>query len=495
MSKIFDILVIGGGINGAGIARDAAGRGLSVMLAEQGDLACATSSASTKLIHGGLRYLEYYEFRLVREALKEREVLLAAAPHIIWPMKFILPHDKHLRPSWMIRMGLFLYDHLGGHISLPKSRGVDLRGSPLKDEYTKGFSYSDCWVEDSRMVVLNAMAAREKGAEIHTRTRCLSVRPESNLWRVQLEDTTTGLSFSISARSVVNAAGPWVSGVVGLVSGLKAHHNIRLVKGSHIVVPKLHDGDFSYILQNTDRRIVFIIPYEKNYSLIGTTEADFSGDPLTAQISREEILYLCDVANRHLKKQISPSDVVWTYSGVRPLIDDGADSATAATREYVLEMDRVGGLPVLSVYGGKITTFRMLAEKAVNLLCGALGAQAKPWTRTECLPGGDALPDLQKEFPWLPPELAQRYLRAYGSRALVFLENKTGLSGIGRHFGDGVYQAEIDYLIQHEWALTAEDILWRRSKLGLHVSAETKSAVETYLEEEIGNERAVSAGH
>lgn len=493
MNKVFDILVIGGGINGAGIARDAAGRGFSVLLAEQGDLACATSSASTKLIHGGLRYLEYYEFRLVREALKEREALLAAAPHIIRPLKFILPHEKHLRPSWMIRAGLFLYDHLGGRISLPKSKAADLRGTPLKDEFPKGFSYSDCWVEDSRLVVLNAMAAREKGADIRTRTRCVSARPEGGLWRVWLEDVNSGQKTEISARCIVNAAGPWVTGVEGLVSGLKTHHNIRLVKGSHIVVPRLHDGDFAYILQNRDRRIVFVIPYEQNYSLIGTTEAEFSGDPMTAQISREEILYLCEISNRYLKKQISPADVIWTYSGVRPLIDDGADSATAATREYVLEMDRVEGLPVLCVYGGKITTFRMLAEKAVNQFCDALGRKAAPWTGPEKLPGGDEIPDLEKEYPWLSSDLAMRYRRAYGSRARLFLTER--VAGMGRHFGDGVYQAEIDYLIRHEWARTAEDILWRRSKLGLHVSDETKRSLEIYLQEESGNERAISAGH
>lgn len=494
-TKIFDILVIGGGVNGTGIARDAAGRGFSVLLVEQGDLACATSSASTKLIHGGLRYLEYYEFRLVREALKEREVLLRSAPHIIRPMKFILPHEKHLRPSWMIRAGLFLYDHLGGRISLPKSRSVNLCGGPLKEGFTKGFSYSDCWVDDARLVVLNAIAAREKGAQVHTQTRCLSLLPKGEFWQAQLQDMRTGQVQGVQARCVVNATGPWVAAFSDHVSGLKPRYGIRLVKGSHIIVPRLHDGDFAYILQNTDRRIVFVIPYEKDFSLIGTTEMEFSGDPKTAKIEENEILYLCDIVNRHLKKQISPADIVWTYSGVRPLIDDEADSATATTREYILEMDRVESLPVLSIYGGKITTFRILAEKATDRLCEVLGRKAVPWTRNEKLPGGGALPDLLMQYPWLPEELAQRYLRAYGDRTLVFLEGKKDLSGMGLHFGDGLYQAEIDYLVRHEWAQTSEDILWRRSKMGLHVDEETCRRLEAYLKEEESRDRNVSAGH
>ena len=487
MTEVLDIVVVGGGINGAGIARDAAGRGLSVLLCEKDDLASATSSASTKLIHGGLRYLEYYEFRLVREALIEREVLLRAAPHIIWPLRFVLPHNKGLRPAWMIRLGLFLYDHLGGRKLLPASEAIDLRshpaGAPLAADLRKAFVYSDCWVQDSRLVVLNAMDARERGAEVLTRVECLSARREGANWRVVLRDRRNDARREVLARALVNAAGPWTAEFIEQRAGLNRAQALRLVKGSHIVVPKLFDHDFPYIFQNPDGRIVFAIPYEDDFTLIGTTDVDFTGNPGEVAISEEETRYLCDAVNAYFKRKITPGDVVWTYSGVRPLYDDAAESAAAATRDYVLQLDHAPGCaPLLSVFGGKITTFRRLAEHALEKLEDALGPLGQPWTAGVSLPGGD-MPDadfegclrrFQAAHPWLPSELARRYLRSYGTRAETLLKGATDLAGLGEDFGAGIYAAELDYLIEAEWAETAEDVLWRRSKLGLHVSAEIK---------------------
>ncbi len=494
MAEVLDIVVVGGGINGAGIARDAAGRGLSVLLCEKNDLASATSSASTKLIHGGLRYLEYYEFRLVREALIEREVLLRAAPHIIWPLRFVLPHNKGLRPAWMIRLGLFLYDHLGGRKLLPASAGIDLRkhpaGEPLEADLRKAFVYSDCWVQDSRLVVLNAMDAVERGAEVLTRVECVSARREGDRWRVVLRDRRNDTQREVEARAVVNAAGPWTAEFIEQRAGLNKATSLRLVKGSHIVVPKLFEHDYPYIFQNPDGRIVFAIPYEGDFTLIGTTDVDFTGDAAKVAISEEETRYLCDAVNAYFKRKIGPADVVWTYSGVRPLYDDAAESAASATRDYVLELDHSPGrAPLLSVFGGKITTFRKLAEHALARLEEALGPLGEPWTAGAALPGGD-MPNADFEgclarfcqaHPWLPAKLARRYLRNYGTRAERLLAGASTLDGLGDHFGGGLYAAELDYLTRHEWAESADDVLWRRSKLGLHIDQGIKSNLDAWF--------------
>lgn len=475
----FDIAIIGGGINGAGIARDAAGRGLKTLLVEAQDLAGATSSASTKLIHGGLRYLEYYEFRLVREALKEREVLMNLAPHLITPMEFILPHDEHLRPAWMIRLGLFLYDHLAGRKKLKGSKGIHLSaheaGAPLQDKYWQAFSYSDCWADDARLVVLNAMDAAERGAAVLPRTACTGMVQDGNLWRLRLKDTQTGREFEHTAAMAVNATGPWVRGFLdGLQLSGPETPRVRLVKGSHIVIPRLCEGNHAYMLQQPDRRIVFAIPFQEKYTLIGTTEESFTGDPTSAAISGDEVGYLCAAANRSFKKQIMPQDIIWTYSGVRPLLEDEHENASAVTRDYQLILDRTYGPPLLSVFGGKITTYRKLAEHALDELCG--GAH---WTAKEPLPGGNTgdFPSFLKtqwnRYAWLPPELAERYARTYGTRMDVFLQNSHGLDDLGRHLGDNVYEAELYYLAGAEWARTVDDILWRRTKLGLHVSPDT----------------------
>jgi glycerol-3-phosphate dehydrogenase len=494
MAETLDIVVVGGGINGAGIARDAAGRGLSVLLCEKSDLASATSSASTKLIHGGLRYLEYYEFRLVREALIEREVLLRAAPHIIWPLRFVLPHNKGLRPAWMIRLGLFLYDHLGGRKLLPASEGIDLRrhpaGEPLEAELRKAFVYSDCWVQDSRLVVLNAMDARERGAEVLTRVECVSARREGELWRLELLDRHDDSRREVMARALVNAAGPWTADFIEQRAGLNKAKALRLVKGSHIVVPKLFDHAFPYIFQNPDGRIVFAIPYEDDFTLIGTTDVDFTGDAGQVHISEAEVEYLCAAVNAYFKRKIAPADVVWTYSGVRPLYDDAAESASSATRDYVLELDhKPGQAPLLSVFGGKITTFRRLSEHALERLSEVLGPLGAPWTDEVALPGGDILgADFEgfaekfcAKHPWLPATLARRYLRSYGTLTEDLLAGARDLSGLGEHLGDGIYDAEMRYLSRREWVETADDLLWRRSKLGLHVTETTKQKIADWL--------------
>lgn len=483
----YDIAIIGGGINGAGIARDAAGRGMKTLLVEAQDLAGATSSASTKLIHGGLRYLEYCEFRLVREALKEREVLMNLAPHLITPLEFILPHDENLRPAWMIRAGLFLYDHLAGRKKLKGSRGLHLSaheaGKPLQDKYWQGFSYSDCWADDARLVVLNAMDAAERGAAVMTRTACTGMTPEGNLWRIRLRDMTSDQEFEQTASMAVNATGPWVRGFLdGMNLSGPETPRVRLVKGSHIVVPRLYEGDHAYMLQQPDRRIVFAIPFQGKYTLVGTTEENFTADPATASISGDETGYLCDAANRSFRKRISPQDVVWTYSGVRPLLEDDHENASAVTRDYHLVLDRGFGPSLLSVFGGKITTYRRLAEHALDELCG--GAH---WTAKEPLPGGNTgdfgafLKAQWNRYAWLPRELAERYARTYGTRMDVFLQNSHALKDLGRHLGDDVYEAEIYYLAGAEWARTADDILWRRTKMGLHVSPDTARNISASL--------------
>ncbi|WP_321872746.1 glycerol-3-phosphate dehydrogenase [Burkholderia ubonensis] len=490
----YDLLVVGGGINGAGIARDAAGRGLSVMLCEQDDLASHTSSASTKLIHGGLRYLEYKEFGLVRKALQERETLLRAAPHIMWPLRFVMPHMPNLRPAWLIRIGLFLYDHLAKRELLPGSRGIDMRrhaaGAPLIDSIKRGFVYSDGWVDDARLVVLNALDAKERGAEILTRTKLVSAERVGDEWEARLQLADGSISV-VRARAIANAAGPWVGDVLHGALGRGANHSVRLVKGSHIITRRLFDHDHAYIFQNPDKRIIFAIPYERDFTLIGTTDVEYTNDPAKVAIDGNETQYLCESINRYFKRKISPADVHWTYSGVRPLLEDeNAANASAVTRDYRLEMDDGAGAPLLSVFGGKITTFRKLAEEAGDLLCRALGRDAAPWTAGAPLPGGDIAnakfdafaAQFAARHPWLPAELARRYARAYGTRAERVVGNAKSLADLGAAIAPGIHEAELRYLRDVEWATRAQDVLWRRSKLGLHVAPGTLDAVTAALD-------------
>jgi glycerol-3-phosphate dehydrogenase len=491
-----DLLVIGGGVNGAGIARDAVGRGLTVMLLEQHDLAQHTSSASTKLIHGGLRYLEYYEFGLVRKALKERELLLAAAPHIMWPMRFVMPHDPSMRPALLIRIGLFLYDHLAHRRFLSGSFGIDLRrhqaGEPLKGQWRRGFEYSDGWVDDARLVALNACDASERGATILTRTRCLSGHRKARTWDVEFQVEGEPLTRRVAARAIVNAAGPWVASVLGDTLSTQSKHSIRLVKGSHIVVPRLFEHPYAYIFQNLDRRIMFAIPYEEDFTLIGTTDLDYQGDRGEVIIDSTEVTYLCDMANRYFRKQIAAHDVIRSYSGVRPLLHDDRSEAAAVTRDYWLELNTEKA-PLLSVFGGKITTFRRLAEEAMDLLLPTLGVSAamrRHWTATTPLPGGDFdgldyegfVARLQGTHPWLPVPVARRYVRAYGSRVTRIIKEASSLSGLGVEIAPSLFEAELEYLVKEEWVRTVDDALWRRSKLGLHLSSEEQIRVRTWLE-------------
>jgi glycerol-3-phosphate dehydrogenase len=488
----FDLLVVGGGINGAGIARDAAGRGLSVLLCEQDDLAAHTSSASTKLIHGGLRYLEFYDFGLVRKALKEREVLLAAAPHILWPLRFVLPHDAHLRPAWMIRAGLFLYDHLTRRRLLEGSAAVDFSSHPagpaLDPRFRRGFVYSDGWVDDARLVVLNALDAQERGAVVLTRTRCEQLQPEGAGWRALLR-SAAGEPRSISARAVVNATGPWAAEFLNSAAPGRSDHALRLVKGSHIVVPRLFDHEYAYICQSPDRRIVFAIPYETDFTLIGTTDIDYHGAPGAVHIDSSEIDYLCTLANQYFRRAIGPADVVWSYSGVRPLLDDESTDARRTTRDYALELGS-DPAPLLTVFGGKITTYRLLAEEALDRLAPLLGATGPAWTEGATLPGGD-MPGadfaafeagLQGRHPWLPAGLRHRYARAYGTRIEQLLAGAASLSDLGPELAPQLYTRELEYLCRVEWAHSAEDILWRRSKLGLHLAPAATTAVQAWLD-------------
>lgn len=489
---MYDIAIIGGGVNGCGIARDAAGRGLKVLLAEKSDLASGTSSASTKLVHGGLRYLEHYEFKMVHEALAEREVLLAMAPHIIWPLRFILPHHSALRPAWLIRLGLFLYDHLGGRRILPGSKSVNLKqvpaGAPLQERFSRAFEYSDCWVDDARLVVLNAMDARARGADIRTRTEAVSAQPSNGGWQIDLEDKATGRRDKVRARVLVNAAGPWVDEVLNAKAGLNGKPRIRLVKGSHIVVPKMFDHDRAYIFQNDDRRIVFAIPYERDFTLIGTTDVDYKGDPGSVQIDADEIGYLTRLASSYFKKQVAPRDVVWSYSGVRPLMDDGATAAQEATRDYVLELDQSRGAPLLNVFGGKITTYRRLAEETIAKLSGLLST-GTAWTAGAALPGGDfpvdgvdaLVGDVRRTAPGVDATLARRLVRTYGTRAKDIVAGVTNAGKLGRMFGADLSEREVNYLRDQEWAQTADDILWRRTKLGLRLTKEQARDLAAYL--------------
>ncbi len=489
---IYDLFVIGGGVNGCGIARDASGRGLKVFLAEQNDLASGTSSASTKLIHGGLRYLEHYEFRLVREALIEREVLLKAAPHIIWPLRFVLPHHDGLRPRFLIRIGLFLYDYLGGRKILPPTRSVDLRtditGEPLKDEFVRGYEYSDCWVEDSRLVVLNARDAKAKGAEIRTRTKVVTARRENSHWSIDVE--SAGVHETIQAKALVNAAGPWVSQVLGQVIGHNDPAKIRMVKGSHLVVEKLYDHDRCYIFQNADGRICFTIPYEGNFTLIGTTDEDHQGDPGKPEISDAETDYLLQSVSEYLKRKVTRAQVRWSYSGIRPLYDDGASKAQEATRDYVLKLDRADAqAPLLSVFGGKITTARKLAESVMAELKSFFPDMTGNWTADAKLPGGDlphdgvetAIAALQKKYSFLKPQNIRRLFKAYGTEVESILGEARFAADLGKFFGP-LSEREIEHLKKNEWARTADDILWRRSKLGLHMSKLEMAALNEYME-------------
>jgi glycerol-3-phosphate dehydrogenase len=498
-----DLVVIGGGVNGAGIARDAAGRGLSVVMCEKDDLAQGTSSRSGKLIHGGLRYLEYYEFRLVREALIEREVVLNAAPHIVWPMRFVLPHSPDQRPRWLIRLGLFLYDHLGGRAKLPGTRSLDFskdpEGEPIVDAYPNGFEYSDCWVDDARLVVLNALDARERGAVILTRTPATSARRDGRLWEVEFTDSTTGEKRSVKARSIVNAAGPWVEKVLGQVAGVNSSRKVRLVKGSHLIIKKWWKGSQAYLLQNDDKRVIFVNPYEDDLTLIGTTDIPVEGRPEDVRVEEKERAYLLRVLNRYFKHKLTEADIVAEFSGVRPLYDDdSAKNASAVTRDYVFDVDppepAADRAALLSIFGGKITTYRKLAEHALDKLQPYLGTRFGTWTARTPLPGGDMpnadfdawLERFGKERPWLPPRLARHYARLYGTRAVRMLKDATSKADLGRHFGGELYEREVDYLVEHEWARSADDILTRRTKHYLHLSEDEKRAFRDWFERRPG---------
>lgn len=488
----YDIAVIGGGINGVGIATDAIGRGLSVFLCEKDDLASHTSSASSKLIHGGLRYLEHKEFRLVREALAEREVLLSKAPHIIRPMRFIMPHQPHLRPAWLIRTGLFFYDHLGKREKLAGSNLVQFVSatSPLKDEITRGFEYSDCAVDDSRLVILNAIQAREKGAKIVTQTRCVSAKRENGLWLVELENEQG--RYQIRAKVLVNAAGPWVAQFIKQDLQLKSQYGIRLIQGSHIIVPKIYEGDKAFIMQNDDQRIVFAIPYLDKYTMIGTTDREYTGDPNQVEITQSEIEYLLDVSNDHFKKKLQQSDIIQTFSGVRPLCDDESDNPAAITRDYtlVLSQDDENEAPLLSVFGGKLTTYRKLAESAMDQLKKFFPEMNKPWTEKALLPGAenlnaidDLVIELQNKIKGLDVETANRWTHAYGTRVWNFVHHATSVHELGQHFGHGLYAQEVDYLVDAEWAITTTDILKRRTKLYLELTQDDVQSLDAYLVE------------
>ena len=513
--SVYDLFVIGGGINGCGIARDAAGRGMHVGLAEMGDLASATSSASTKLFHGGLRYLEYFEINLVKHALAEREILLKAMPHISWPMRFVLPYHSDMRfegstpasrllntvmpwmkgrrPAWMVRLGLFFYDRLGGRDLLPGTETLDLSGSvegaPLQDRFSKAFEYSDCWVEDSRLVVLNARDAEKRGADIMPRTKVISAQRDGDVWAVTLEDQITGESRIVIARMLVNAAGPWVGDVLQQKARVNTRESVRLVRGSHIVTEKLYDHDKCYFLQGTDGRIIFAIPYETDFTLIGTTDAEHSDpdqEPVCTETERD---YLLAFANGYFKRQLSAEDVVWSYSGVRPLYDDGASSATAATRDYTLKVDTAGGAPILNIFGGKITTYRKLAEDAMEKIVPFFPGASGHWTAGVPLPGGDFAVEsfddlvarLSEDFEFLTPFTARRMVRAYGTESWNIVAGMESVDDMGREFGAGLCAREVDWLWRNEYARSADDILWRRSKLGLRLTPKEVAELDAYM--------------
>lgn len=511
----YDLFVIGGGINGCGIARDAAGRGMSVALAEMNDLASATSSASTKLFHGGLRYLEYFEINLVRHALAEREVLLKAMPHISWPMRFVLPYHKDMRfegatptsrilntvmpwmkgrrPAWLIRFGLMLYDNLGGRKILPATKTLALRGSPegapIDDRFEKAFEYSDCWIEDSRLVVLNARDAAARGADIMVRTKVVSATRIDDHWEVTLEDVENAQTTTLNARMLVNAGGPWVGDIIQQKVRINSTEGVRLVRGSHIVTKKLYDHEKCYFFQGTDGRIIFAIPYETDFTLIGTTDAEHSEPGVKPECTSEEQSYLINFINQYLKEDIGSSDVVWTYSGVRPLYDDGASSATAATRDYTLNVDSTGGAPILNVFGGKITTYRKLAEDAMDKIVPFFPGTSGHWTAGVALPGGDFAVDgfdalvarLRDDYPFLSDFWSKRLVRAYGTEAWDVLADAKEEADLGEGFGATLTEREVRWLEKHEYARSAEDIVWRRNKLGLRLTEKEIAALEVFL--------------
>lgn len=493
----FDILIIGGGINGCGIARDAAGRGYSVCLAEMNDLASGTSSWSTKLIHGGLRYLEYYEFRLVREALIEREILWGLAPHIVRPLRFVLPHHKGLRPAWLIRLGLFLYDYIGGRKRLPPTSTLNLTrheiGKPLKPLFSKGFEYSDCWVDDARLVTLNAVDAAQKGAEVNVRTKVVSAHRSGEIWAAVLKDVETGEERTVTSKLLINAAGPWVDNVLNSTLGRDQKPSVRMVQGSHIVVKKLFKHDRCYIFQNDDDRIIFAIPYEQDFTLVGTTDRDYDDDPGEVKITPEEIDYLCEAASEYFVNPITPDDIVWTYSGVRPLYDDGAESAQAATRDYTLKVED-DGPTLINIFGGKITTYRKLAEAMLHIIEEKIGEKKPSWTSSSPLPGGDMSIDgldtlagkIARDRPFLSRKCITRISRSYGTKALDFLQAVKKREDLGEDFSQGtelgLYQVEVDYLMDNEWARTSDDVLWRRSKIGLHLRDDQADNLQKYMD-------------
>lgn len=491
----YDLAIVGGGINGAGIAADAAGRGLKVFLCEQNDLASGTSSSSSKLIHGGLRYLEHYEFRLVKEALAEREVLLNKAPHLVSPLKFVMPHRPHLRPAWMIRCGLFMYDHLSKRNTLPKARKVKFDGhAPFTNSITKGFQYHDCWVDDSRLVVMNAIDAHNRGASIEVQSQChnLSFDKDLGRWRLSIFNKIEQRSYDILASNIVNASGPWLNSFLdSAAQDIKPARNIRLIKGSHIIVPRFEELDEAYILQNEDKRVVFVLPYLDHFSIIGTTDKEYQGKPEDVAIEDWEVDYLIKVYNQHFKRSISREDIQSTYSGVRPLCDDESNDPSAITRDYTLELHQESeSNALLSIYGGKITTYRKLSEAVLNKLSPFINELGKPWTADEPMPGVQFVGQtreqieqaIKKKAPWLTHTLVQRYLKSYGTLCFSFLANKQGMSDMGEYFGADLFSAEVDYLIEHEWARSAEDILWRRSKLGLFLNEEEISKLKLYFE-------------
>ncbi len=495
MTEPIDLLVIGGGVNGAGVARDAAGRGLSVTLCEKGDLAEGTSSRSGKYIHGGLRYLEYYEFRLVREALIEREVVLEVAPQLTWPLRLILPHSPEQRPRWLIRLGLFIYDHLGGRKRIPSTKAVDLRRDPVgdvvRDEFGKAFAYWDVWVDDARLVILNAVDAARRGAEILTRTQCESVRREGKLWRAVLRDAETGITREIMARALFNGAGPWVETVLGNVAGVNSRRRVRLVKGSHIIMKRWWSGEQGYVLQAPDKRLIFVNPYFDDLALIGTTDIPFEDRPEDVAIDASEVDYLLGILNRYFRIELTDADILHSFSGVRPLFDDDSNkNASAVTRDYEFELDGGGDrAPILSAFGGKITTYRKLSEHALEKLAPFFPGMAGPWTLKAPLPGGDMegadfdawLGRFQAENPWLTADLARHYARCYGTEAEALLAEAGSMADLGRHFGGLFYEREAKWLMAHEWARTADDILVRRTKHGLFLTESEKGAFEDWM--------------
>ncbi len=520
-----DVLVVGGGINGVGIARDLAGRGLRVIVAEKDDLASHTSSSSTKLVHGGLRYLEHREFGLVRKALQEREVLLRSAPHIMRPLRFVMPHDPSMRPAWLIRLGLFLYDHLASREFLPSSRGLKLQGhplgSPLKARYAQGFVYSDGWVDDARLVVLNAQDAQRHGAQVLTRTKVVSAVRSDQGWTALLQTAPWlgGRVRQVRARALVNAAGPWASQFLQTIqaalpsgSAPLTRHSLRLVKGSHIVVPSLFDHDHAYIFQAPDGRIVFAIPYEQRFTLIGTTDVEVPAMPDQAQMGEDELHYLCEQASRYFKRPVRPADVCWSYAGVRPLLEDANDNASAITRDYVLETS-TDGAPLMTVWGGKITTYRKLAEQAAHHLSTLLGRSTAPWTQGAVLPGGALneragrppsgadlgmvrfVSGLQAQYPWVPAALLQRWARTYGADLHQLVDSARSLADLGPTDVPGVYRAELRHLVRHEWARSGDDVLWRRTKLGLQLSPSQQAAVADLVDELLVSEGVVQRDH